>query len=72
MSKKFTFIDFFSGVGGFRVAAEKNGGTSIGFSEVDKPAIAVYEKNFRTSLTLSLSNAFLSSAIFLPQQKFSS
>ena len=49
MSKKFTFIDFFSGVGGFRVAAEKNGGTSIGFSEVDKPAIAVYEKNFRTS-----------------------
>ncbi len=49
MSKKFTFIDFFSGVGGFRVAAEKNGGRSIGFSEVDKPAIAVYEKNFRTS-----------------------
>ena len=31
------------------VAAEKNGGRSIGFSEIDKPAIAVYEKNFRTS-----------------------
>ena len=49
MKKKFTFIDFFSGVGGFRIAAEKNLGKSIGFSEIDKSALLVYEKNFNTN-----------------------
>ncbi len=48
MKNLFTFIDFFSGVGGFRIAGEINAGRSIGYSEIDKPAIAVYEKNFNT------------------------
>jgi DNA (cytosine-5)-methyltransferase 1 len=43
---KFTFIDFFSGVGGFRIPAEKFGGKCIGFSEIDQSAISVYEDNF--------------------------
>ena len=43
---KFTFIDFFSGVGGFRIPAENFGGKCIGFSEIDQSAISVYEDNF--------------------------
>ena len=44
--KKFTFIDFFSGVGGFRIPAEKFGGKCVGFSEINQSAISVYEDNF--------------------------
>lgn len=40
------FIDLFSGVGGFRIALEKLGGECIGYSEIDKNAISVYENNF--------------------------
>ena len=45
---KFSFIDLFSGVGGFRVALEKLGGKCIGFSEIDKSAIEVYRDNFNS------------------------
>ncbi len=49
MKKKFTFIDLFSGVGGFRIPAEKLGGKCLGFSEIDQSAISVYEDNFDNS-----------------------
>ncbi len=43
---KFTFIDLFAGVGGFRIPLEELGGKCLGFSEIDKNAIDVYKKNF--------------------------
>jgi len=43
---KFTFVDLFAGVGGFRVGLERNGGKCLGFSEIDRPAISVYKSNF--------------------------
>ena len=45
---RFTFIYFFSGVGGFRIALDKLGGNCVGFSEIDKNAIEVYRNNFNT------------------------
>ena len=42
----FTFIDLFSGIGGFRVALENLGGRCLGFSEIDKKAIETYKLNF--------------------------
>ena len=42
----FTFVDLFSGIGGFRVALERYGGICLGFSEIDKNAIEIYKKNF--------------------------
>ena len=45
-SKKFTFIDLFAGIGGFRIALEKLGGQCLGYSEIDKQAIKVYQQNF--------------------------
>jgi len=45
---KFSFIDLFSGVGGFRIPLEKLGGKCLAFSEIDKHAIDVYKNNFNT------------------------
>lgn len=44
--KKFTFVDLYSGIGGFRAALEESGGKCLGFSEIDKGAISVYKKNY--------------------------
>ena len=44
-----TFIDLFSGVGGFRIPLEKLGGKCIAYSEIDKHAIEVYRQNFKTT-----------------------
>ncbi|WP_016952740.1 DNA cytosine methyltransferase [Anabaena sp. PCC 7108] len=44
--KKFTFIDLFAGIGGFRIALDKLGGQCLGYSEIDKQAIKVYQQNF--------------------------
>ncbi|MFW6295882.1 MAG: DNA cytosine methyltransferase [Halothece sp.] len=44
--KKFTFIDLFAGIGGFRIPLEQLGGTCLGYSEIDKSAIQVYQQNF--------------------------
>lgn len=43
---KFTFIDLFSGIGGFRIPLEQLGGKCLGYSEIDTEAIKVYRRNF--------------------------
>lgn len=43
---KFTFVDLFAGIGGFRIPLEDLGGKCLGYSEIDKEAIKVYQKNF--------------------------
>jgi DNA (cytosine-5)-methyltransferase 1 len=45
-NKHFTFIDLFSGIGGFKMALENNTGKCLGFSEINKDAIAAYCENF--------------------------
>ena len=42
----FTFIDLFAGIGGFRIALEKSGGTCVFSSEWDKNSQKTYEANF--------------------------
>ena len=41
-----TFIDLFSGIGGFRIAFEENGFKCIFSSEIDKFACKKYYDNF--------------------------
>lgn len=41
-----TFIDLFAGIGGFRVGMERLGGRCVFGSEIDKHAVATYERNF--------------------------
>jgi len=41
-----TFIDLFSGIGGFRLALEKSGAQCVFSSEINKFAIQVYKDNF--------------------------
>ncbi|WP_332863115.1 DNA cytosine methyltransferase [Pannus brasiliensis] len=48
---KFTFVDLFAGIGGFRIALKKLGGQCLGYSEIDKQAIEVYRRNFINYLT---------------------
>lgn len=42
---KFTFIDLFSGIGGFRMALENNGGECLHFSEISTDAVTTYCAN---------------------------
>lgn len=42
----FTFIDLFSGIGGFRLAAAEEGGRCVFASEIDRDARAVYAANY--------------------------
>ena len=46
---KFTYIDLFAGIGGFRTAIDGLGGKCIGFSEIDKPCIETYLTNYGDS-----------------------
>ena len=46
MKKKFTFIDLFAGIGGFRLALESIGGECVFSSEIDEHACKMYEENF--------------------------
>lgn len=48
MLKQFTFIDFFSGIGGFRLGFETAGHKCIGSCEKDKFAIKSYRAMFNT------------------------
>lgn len=42
----FSFIDLFSGIGGFRIPIEQLGGKCLGYSEIDKKSIETYKLNF--------------------------
>ena len=42
-----THIDLFAGIGGFRLAAMRNGGRCIGYSEISPDAVSTYEANYR-------------------------
>ncbi len=44
--KRLKFIDLFAGIGGFRIALEKNGSKCVFSSEWDKEAQATYKENF--------------------------
>ncbi|MGP4952883.1 DNA (cytosine-5-)-methyltransferase [Psychrobacter sp. T6-1] len=44
---RFTFIDLFSGIGGFKMAFNSNNGKCLGFSEINKDAIEVYCHNYQ-------------------------
>ncbi|MEK7723366.1 MAG: DNA cytosine methyltransferase, partial [Acidobacteriota bacterium] len=46
---KFTFIDLFAGIGGFRMALNNLGGNCLSFSEINKDAINTYCENFNES-----------------------
>ncbi|MEC4986040.1 MAG: DNA cytosine methyltransferase [Oscillatoria sp. PMC 1068.18] len=43
---KFTFVDLFAGIGGFRIPFSELGGKCLGYSEIDQEAIKVYRQNF--------------------------
>ncbi|MGD1702587.1 DNA (cytosine-5-)-methyltransferase [Dapis sp. BLCC M229] len=45
---RFTFIDLFAGIGGFRIPLEKLGGKCLGYSEIDSDSLKVYQQNFLT------------------------
>ena len=51
---KFTFIDLFSGIGGFKMALTNNGGHCLGFSEINKDAINTYCDNFQVESSYNL------------------
>jgi DNA (cytosine-5)-methyltransferase 1 len=53
-TNKFTFIDLFSGIGGFRMALENNGGECLHFSEISKDAIDIYCKNSKEPVEKNL------------------
>ena len=53
---EFSFIDFFSGIGGFRLALESLGGACIGSSEIEKNAIEIYQKNWNDNENHLLGN----------------
>ena len=50
----FTFIDLFSGIGGFRLALNNLGGSCLNFSEINKDAINAYCTNFEEETTYNL------------------
>ena len=43
-----TFLDFFAGIGGFRMGMERAGHKCAGFIEIDKPAVKSYRAIFDT------------------------
>jgi DNA (cytosine-5)-methyltransferase 1 len=55
-NNNFTFIDLFSGIGGFRLALNDLGGDCLGFSEINNDAIKTYCKNFAESELLNFGN----------------
>ena len=51
---RFTFIDLFSGIGGFKMALSSNGGHCLGFSEINKDAINTYCDNSQIESSYNL------------------
>jgi len=54
MKNEFTFIDLFSGIGGFKMALTNNGGNCINFSEINKDAVNTYCENYNESFDSNL------------------
>jgi DNA (cytosine-5)-methyltransferase 1 len=54
MKNIFTFIDLFAGIGGFKMALTRNGGSCINFSEINKDAINTYCENYNESIENNL------------------
>ncbi len=50
---KFTFIDLFAGIGGFKMALNSNAGNCLGFGEINKDAIFAYCDNYNVSPNLN-------------------
>lgn len=46
MKHRFTFVDLFAGIGGFRLALESLGGKCVFSSEIDSHACDMYKENF--------------------------
>ena len=46
-NSSFSYIDLFAGIGGFKIALDRNGGNSLGFSEINNDAISFYCQNFK-------------------------
>ncbi|ALB39757.1 DNA modification methylase [Anabaena sp. WA102] len=51
---RFTFVDLFAGIGGFKMALSKNGGHCLGFSEINQDAINTYCENFQIEPSCNL------------------
>jgi len=45
--REFAFIDLFAGIGGFRIACERESGACVFSSEIDRFSCETYERNFR-------------------------
>jgi len=56
MKKAFTFIDLFAGIGGFKMALTENGGSCLGFSEINKDAINAYCENYQVEPETNFGN----------------
>ena len=56
MKNKFTFIDLFSGIGGFHLALKNAGGSCIAYSEINKQAINTYCENLEMKKEHNLNN----------------
>ena len=50
----FTYIDLFSGIGGFRLALDALGGRCVNFSEINRDAIDAYCANFEETNSANL------------------
>jgi DNA (cytosine-5)-methyltransferase 1 len=53
-TEKFSFIDLFAGIGGFRLGLNRHGGKCLNFSEINKDAIDTYCVNFDEPPTYNL------------------
>ncbi len=54
--KSFTFLDLFSGIGGFHYGLSKCGGQCVMASEIDETAIETYKKNYGITPVGDISN----------------
>lgn len=53
-NSKFSFVDLFAGIGGFRLALESIGGNCVGFSEIAPDAISSYCINYKENASDNL------------------
>ena len=56
MKKPFTFIDLFSGIGGFHQAMSSLGGRCVFASEIDKYCIETYQENYGMDSGIDIRN----------------